>query len=75
MRARYPFKLRFSKKAIPKWLERYPPEDDLRVVNVLPSLVKARGFYIKEELQEYCHWKSPGRSHELPRIPLNMWRR
>lgn len=70
MRASYPFKLRFNKKAIPKWSRRHPPpsEDDLRVINVLPPLVKARGFYLKEELQEYCHWKSP---RSQPRVARN----
>jgi len=69
MAGKYPFKLRFNNKAISKWAERHPSEEAVRVVNVLPPIVKARGFYSKEELQEYCHWKSPRTQSRVAQNP------
>lgn len=67
--SKYPFTLRFNKKAISKWAKRHPSEESLRVVSVLPPQIKARGFYSKEDLQEYCYWKSPRTQSRVAKNP------
>lgn len=54
---KYPFKLRFNKRAIRKWAGRHQSEDGLDVITLFPPQVRERGYYTKSELQSY--WKSP----------------
>jgi hypothetical protein len=59
MTNRYQFKLRFNKKDLPKWEERFRLREGLEPVLVLCPKVKEQGFYSKEELQSFCYWKTP----------------
>lgn len=59
MSGKYPFKLRFHKRAIAKWAGRYPHEYDTEIEDVLVPLVKARGYLLKPEFERFCKWKTP----------------
>ena len=55
----YPFKLRFNKKSIREWAERYPVEYDAEIENIIAPHVKARGYFLQDEFIRLCRWKTP----------------
>jgi hypothetical protein len=59
MASKYPFKLRFNKRAIQKWAERYPVEYDKEPETVIAPQIKARGYFLQEEFVRLCRWKTP----------------
>jgi len=71
MASKYPFKLRFNKKAISKWARRHPSEENVKAVSELPPIIKSKGFYSKEELQEFCYWKSPRTQSRVAQNPAD----
>lgn len=74
MTKNYPFKLRFNKNDIKELAGRHVPLDkslDDEVVNILPSQIKARGYYTKQDLQKYCLWKSPRTKSHVAENPAD----
>jgi len=63
---RYPFKLRFSKKAIQQWAENFPAEYDVELETALAPQIRSRGYLLKPEFEIICRWKTP-RSQKLVR--------
>lgn len=59
MNSKHSFKLRFNKRAIRKWAERYPVEYDQEVEKIIAPQVKTRGFFLHEEFVRLCRWKTP----------------
>lgn len=54
------FKLRIAKRELQQWVIRYTISDEERKIEdeIIP-LVRARGFYEKEEFLTLCRWRSP----------------
>ena len=58
MISKYQFKLRFHKKAIGEWAERYLVDAGQEYISNLIPKVKTQGFYTQEQFLEFCKWKS-----------------
>ena len=59
MAGKYLFKLRFNKKAVREWAERYPVDYDAEIENNIAPRVKARGYFLQDEFIRLCRWKTP----------------
>src|SRR5262245_47957288 len=55
---KYPFKLRFNKKAIPKLASQYDIDYDNNVEALAPQ-ISERGFLLRPEFETLCRWKTP----------------
>ncbi len=74
MSRNYHLKLRFNKKDIEKLAGRYEPaypKLDHEVVNLLPTQIKARGYFTDSDLQTYCLWKSPRTQSRVEQNPAD----
>lgn len=59
MTAKSLFRLRFNKKAIQEWAQRYPAGYDIEIEDAIAPHVKARGYFLQEEFIRLCRWKTP----------------
>jgi hypothetical protein len=71
MTVKYPFKLRFNKKAIRDWAERYPVEYDAEIEKIIAPQVKARGYFLREEFIRLCLWKTPRSQSKVASNPAD----
>lgn len=54
------FKLGIAKRELQQWVIRYTISDEERTIeDEIVPLVRARGFYEKEEFLTLCRWRSP----------------
>jgi hypothetical protein len=52
------FKLRFNKKVIHQWAEKYSSDYDGKVESLIPQ-IRERGYLLKPEFETFCRWKTP----------------
>jgi len=55
------FVLRFDKKEIPIWAEKYSTLTDLekKIEAEIAPRIRARGYYTREDFLDLCYWKTP----------------
>src|SRR5688500_1448129 len=71
MVGKYPFKLRFNKKAIQEWAASYPIDYDSEIDNLIAPRVKARGYLLQDEFIRLCRWKTPRSQSKVASNPAD----
>ena len=65
----YPFKLQFTEKAIRQWAEEYYFEYDNEIESIIAPQVKARGYFLQDEFNRICRWKTPRSQRQVSSNP------
>ena len=65
----YTFKLQFTEKAIRQWAEEYYVEYDNEIESIIAPQVKARGYFLQDEFNRICRWKTPRSQRQVSSNP------